>query len=184
MALSKRQKVEHSLAQEQYNREMEIENAANASSAGHSDEVIIGFGVEADEDECESEDDDDAKDINEAIDADAVDTRFFDCGVDTDTTTNDNDFSDEYAGAKKVPSAPPHGMVGTSKSARSYTSRALAPVTNSPPRKKKSQPSQRQSSGKENLGNDVKKPRAVSLSPEDNRMSFFSMRTATRHQRR
>ena len=41
-------------------------------------------------------------------------------------------------------------LLGKSESARSYTSRALAPVTNLSPRKKKSWPSQRQSSGKEN----------------------------------
>ncbi len=70
-----------------------------SSSAGHTDEVVIGFRVDADEDECDSDDDDDAEDIGEAIDADAVDTRFFDRGVDADTATNDNDFSDEYAGA-------------------------------------------------------------------------------------
>ena len=52
----------------------------------------------------------------------------------------------------------------SSKSTRLYTSHALAPVTNSLLRKKKSRPSQRQSSGKENWGNDVKKPRVVSLS--------------------
>jgi hypothetical protein len=60
----------------------------------------------------------------------------------------------------------------SSKSTRLYTSHALAPVTNSLLRKKKSRPSQRQSSGKENWGNDVKKPRVVSLSPEDNRKTL------------
>ena len=28
-----------------------------------------------------------------------MDTRFFNCGIDTDTATNDNDLSDDYAGA-------------------------------------------------------------------------------------
>ena len=73
-------------------------------------------------------------------------------------------------------------LLGTSESARSYTLRTLAPVTNLSPWKKKSWPSQRQSCGKENWGSDVNmvslqippskmamKPRAVSLSPEDNR---------------
>ena len=41
-------------------------------------------------------------------------------------------------------------LLGTSENARSYTLRALAPVTNLSPRKKKSRPSQRQLSGKEN----------------------------------
>jgi hypothetical protein len=73
-------------------------------------------------------------------------------------------------------------LLGMSENARSYTSHALAPVTNLSPGKKKSWPSQRQSSGKENWGSDVNmvslqippskmatKPRAFSLSPEDNR---------------
>ena len=73
-------------------------------------------------------------------------------------------------------------LLGTSKNARSYTSCALAPVTNLSLRKKKLWPSQRQSSRKENWGSDVNmvslqippskmatKPSAVSLSPEDNR---------------
>jgi hypothetical protein len=70
-------------------------------------------------------------------------------------------------------------FLGTSESARSYT------LTNLSPRKKKLQQSQCQSSLKENLWSDVNmvslqippskmatKPRAVSLSPEDNRKTF------------
>ena len=72
---------------------------ASSSSTDHANEVVIGFEIKADEDECESEDDDDAEDIDEAIDADAVDTRFFDRGVDADSATNDSDFYDEDAGA-------------------------------------------------------------------------------------
>jgi hypothetical protein len=74
-------------------------------------------------------------------------------------------------------------LLGTrSENAQSYTSRALAPVTNLSSRKKKSWPLQDQSSGKENWGNDVNmvslqippskmamKPMVVSLSSEDNR---------------
>jgi RES domain-containing protein len=72
-----------------------------------------------------------------------------------------------------------------SESARSYTSHALPSVTNLLPRKKKSQSSKCQSSGKENWGSNVNMvsllippskmaamSRAVSLSPEDNRMTF------------
>ena len=78
-------------------------------------------------------------------------------------------------------------LLGTrSKIARSYTSRALAPVTNLSSWKKKSWPLQDQSSGKENWGSNhvnmvslkippskmATKPRAVSLSSEDNRKTF------------
>jgi hypothetical protein len=79
-------------------------------------------------------------------------------------------------------------LLGTSENARSYTSRALTPVTNFlSQRNKKSWPSQRQSSGKENWGSDVNmvslqippskmatKPRAVSLSPEDYNKTDFN----------
>ena len=76
-------------------------------------------------------------------------------------------------------------LLGMSESARSYTSHALPSVTNLLPRKKKSQSSKCQSSGKENWGSNVNMvsllippskmaamSRAVSLSPEDNRMTF------------
>ena len=56
--------------------------------------VVLGFKVEADKDECESGDNNDAEDIDEAIDADAVDTHFFDRCVNADAVTNDKDFSD------------------------------------------------------------------------------------------
>ena len=63
----------------------------------HTDNVVIGFRVEADKNECESEDGNDAEDIDKAINADTVDNHFFDrcvC-VDADSVTNDNDFSDD-----------------------------------------------------------------------------------------
>jgi hypothetical protein len=47
-------------------------------------------------------------------------------------------------------------LPGTSESTQLYTSRALAPVTNSLPQKKKSWSSQCQSTGKENWVSDVK----------------------------
>ena len=88
--------------------------------------------------------------------------------------TNNNKFQ---LGPNAAP-APTH-LLGMSELARSYTSRALAPVTNLSPRKKKSWPSQRQSSGKENWGSNVNmvslqippskmaaKPRAVSVSSQ------------------
>jgi hypothetical protein len=76
------------------------EDSLASSSPGHTDEDVIGFGVKADEDECESYDEDnDAEDIAEAIDADAVDSRFNDRGVDADTATNDDDIHDEDASA-------------------------------------------------------------------------------------
>jgi hypothetical protein len=61
----------------------------------HTDKVVIGFGVKAeDEDECESEYDNDAEDNDKAIDEDAFANHFFDHCVNADTVTNDNDFSD------------------------------------------------------------------------------------------
>jgi len=55
--------------------------------------VVIGFRVEADKDKCKSGDNNDAEDIDEAIDADAVDNHFFDLCVNADAVTNDEDFS-------------------------------------------------------------------------------------------
>ena len=63
--------------------------------SANTDNVVIGFGVEADENEWESEDGNDAEDIDKAINADTVDNHFFDRCVDTDSVTNDNDFSDD-----------------------------------------------------------------------------------------
>ena len=63
----------------------------------HTDNVVIGFRVKADENECESEDGNYAEDIDEAINADTVDNHFFDrcvC-VDADSVTNDKDFSND-----------------------------------------------------------------------------------------
>jgi hypothetical protein len=63
--------------------------------SAHTNKVIIGFRVEADKDESKSEDVNDTEDIDEAIDADVVDNHFFDYCVNTDTVTNDIDFSND-----------------------------------------------------------------------------------------
>jgi hypothetical protein len=62
--------------------------------SAHTDKVVIGFRVKADEDECNSEDVNDVEDIDKAIDTDVVNNPFFDRGINADTVTNDNDFSD------------------------------------------------------------------------------------------
>ena len=61
----------------------------------NTDKVVIGFRVEADEEECKSEDVTDAEDIDEAIVVDIIDNHFFDRCVNADTVTNDNDFSND-----------------------------------------------------------------------------------------
>ena len=57
--------------------------------SAHTNKVVIGFGVEADEDEWESEDVNDTEDIDKAIDVDIVDNPFFGHCIDADTVTND-----------------------------------------------------------------------------------------------
>jgi hypothetical protein len=51
--------------------------------SAHTNKVVIGFGVEADEDKCKSEDVNDAENIGKAIDADVVNNHFFDRCVET-----------------------------------------------------------------------------------------------------
>jgi hypothetical protein len=75
--------------------EMDDSSDLDRKVSAHTDKVVIGFGVEADTDECKSEDVNDAEDINEAIDADVVNNHFFYHCVEADTVTNDNDFSND-----------------------------------------------------------------------------------------
>ena len=70
-----------------------MDDCSDPKVSAHTDKAVIGFGVEADEDECKSEDVNDTDDIDEAIDADVVNNHFFDRCVHADTVTNDNDFS-------------------------------------------------------------------------------------------